>query len=94
VIYPISWKAAGGEALFPTMEADLVLEPLGVEVVKMTFRGSYDPPLGAVGRAIDRALLHRLAEVSVKNFLDQLANALQAVMAKLQHDRPPPTVER
>lgn len=82
-ILPISWKAVGGEMLFPIMQADLVVEPLGQEVVKVTFRGSYEPPLGAVGRIIDRALLHRLAEVSVKNFLDRLAIALEGAIAKL-----------
>ena len=81
-IIPISWKAIGGEMLFPIMQADLVVEPLGQELVKLTFRGSYEPPLGAVGRIIDRALLHRLAEESVKHFLDRLAIAVERAIAK------------
>ena len=33
----------------------------------------YVPPLGAVGRAIDRALLFRVAEATIKDFLDRVA---------------------
>ena len=33
----------------------------------------YVPPFGAVGRALDRALLSRVAEATVKDFLDRVA---------------------
>jgi hypothetical protein len=67
VVIPIKWQATGAEALFPEMDADLVLQPIG---------GSYDPPFGGIGRLLDRALLHRLAEASVKSFVDQLCIAV------------------
>ena len=38
----------------------------------------YVPPLGAVGRAIDRAVLFRVAEATLKDFLDHVAEALSA----------------
>jgi hypothetical protein len=34
------------------------------------------PPLGAVGQAVDRVLLHRVAEATVKDFLDRLGQAI------------------
>jgi hypothetical protein len=73
---PISWKASGSAFLFPTLEADLIVEPVGEGLTQVTIRGSYEPPLGPVGRFLDRALLHRLAEACVKNFMDRLGEAI------------------
>jgi len=36
----------------------------------------YQPPLGVVGRTIDRVLLHRVAEATVKDFLDRVGAAI------------------
>lgn len=73
---PISWKATGTEVLFPVLEADLIIEAVGDDMTQITLRGSYKPPLGPLGRILDRALLHRLAEACVKNFMDRIQNAL------------------
>lgn len=80
VMVPISWRATGVGALFPVMNADLVLEPMGDNLVQVVLRGSYQPPLGGVGRLLDRALLHRLAQASAKSFLDQLCVAIEATI--------------
>ena len=73
---PLMWDATGSPGLFPRMLADLIIAPLGSSRAQLTFRGSYDPPLGPVGEALDRALLHRVAESSVKAFMDRIALAL------------------
>jgi hypothetical protein len=39
-------------------------------------RVRYVLPLGAVGRTIDRALLSRVAEATLKDFLDRVADAI------------------
>ena len=75
---PIRWKATGIDALFPILDADLVVEPIGENLTQITLRGSYRPPLGAIGRLLDAALLHRLAEACVKDFLNRLAGAVSA----------------
>jgi hypothetical protein len=76
VYVPISWKATGAESLFPLLEADLIVEAVGDEMTQITLRGSYKPPLGPVGKLLDRALLHHLAEGCVKNFMDRIQAAL------------------
>ena len=73
---PLMWDATGSPGLFPRMLADLIVAPLGSSRAQLTFRGSYDPPLGPVGEMLDRALLHRVAEASVKAFMDRIASAL------------------
>jgi hypothetical protein len=73
---PITWEATGTPGLFPTMEAEVVVAALGPAMTQVSLRGSYTPPLGAVGRALDRTLLHRISEASVKSFVDRIAAAI------------------
>ncbi|HLW17823.1 MAG TPA: hypothetical protein VKV69_10740 [Actinomycetota bacterium] len=74
---PIAWEATGTPGLFPTMEGDIVISSLGDQLTQLTFRGSYVPPLGHLGRAIDRVLMHHIAEASVKDFVDRIASSLK-----------------
>jgi hypothetical protein len=76
-VLPIVWEATGTPGLFPQMDADLVIAALGPGLTQLALRGSYKPPLGLIGRALDKALLHRVAEASVKGFVDRIAQALQ-----------------
>ncbi|CAN5186727.1 hypothetical protein BH18ACT5_BH18ACT5_08940 [soil metagenome] len=78
VYVPIIWKATGAESLFPLLEADLIVEAVGKAMSQITFRGSYTPPLGPLGRLLDRTLLHHLAEGCVKNFMDRIQAALDS----------------
>jgi hypothetical protein len=75
---PLSWTAEGSTALFPKMDADLMLATLGPNASQLSLRGSYTPPMGAVGRALDRMLMHRVAESSVKGFVDRIADSINA----------------
>lgn len=77
-VIPLAWKATGAPGLFPAMDADLVIASAGPGLTQLALRGYYRPPLGTVGRALDRALLHRIVEAGVKGFLDRVAGALEA----------------
>jgi hypothetical protein len=77
-ILPIHWSSAQSNGLFPSLEADLEVAPIGPNITQLALSARYDPPLGALGRAIDRALLHRVAEATLKDFLDRVAAALTA----------------
>ena len=74
---PIIWEATGATALFPKMEGSLMMAAIGSEMTQLAFRGTYDPPMGALGRALDKVLMHRLAESSVKGFVDRIGSALE-----------------
>ncbi|MFB3739835.1 MAG: hypothetical protein ACE14W_12845 [Candidatus Velamenicoccus archaeovorus] len=73
---PLTWKATGPEGLFPALEADLELAAMGPERTQLSLSGRYVPPLGLLGRALDRAMLHRVAEATVKDFVDQVGQTL------------------
>jgi hypothetical protein len=75
-VIPLHWGAAGATGLFPALDADLEIAPLGPERTQLAMSARYVPPLGAVGRAIDRAVLFRVAEATLKDFLDHVAEAL------------------
>lgn len=75
-VVPLTWRATATPGLFPVMSADLEVAPLDAELTQLTLRGRYEPPLGAVGRRLDRLLMHRVAEASVRSFLARLAETI------------------
>ncbi len=78
VIVPLFWRATGTSSLFPALEGDLEIAPVGSAVTQISLNATYRPPLGAVGRGADKLLLHRIAEATVREFLAHLAGSLEA----------------
>jgi hypothetical protein len=82
-VVPLRWTAAGpigATGLFPEMDADLEIAPLGPGRCQLAISARYVPPLGMVGRALDRAVLFRVAEATLKNFLDHVQERLILVV--------------
>jgi hypothetical protein len=75
---PMAWTAVGAERIFPQMEADIEIAALGADRTQLSISARYRPPLGPVGRALDKALLHRVAEATVKDFLDRVGEGISA----------------
>lgn len=73
---PVEWEALTGTTLFPRMSAELVVAPLVTGGTQVAFRGTYDPPLDSFGAMLDRFALHRVAESTVRSFLERLAVAV------------------
>jgi hypothetical protein len=70
----LRWEAAGpGGGLFPVLDADIRLTPVGEHVTLLSMAGSYRPPLGTLGQALDRAILHRVAAATIRGFVAQIA---------------------
>ena len=78
LIYPVGWSATGAELLFPRLSAELKLSHVGRNRTKITLDGTYQPPLGTLGKAVDRVLLRGVAESTVKAWIDRMAAALTA----------------
>jgi hypothetical protein len=83
---PISWRATGPAGLFPVLDAELEFASLGNELTQLALSGRYQPPLGLVGRTIDKALLSRVAEATIKDFVDRLAVAIEAAVTAAIYD--------
>ena len=76
-ILPMRWKPSSAWPLFPELEADLEVAALGPSRTQLSINARYTPPLGRLGSVIDRALLHRVAEATVKDFVDRVRAELQ-----------------
>lgn len=76
VTMPITWQADHLTGAFPVLEADLEVAPLGDHRTQVTLMGRYEPPLGPFGKGLDRLLLHRVAQASVRAFLTRLGDSL------------------
>lgn len=70
----LEWKAHESSRLFPTMHAELLVYPLTATETQLDLSGHYEPPLGLLGNAVDAVVGHRIAEASVRRFLNDLAD--------------------
>jgi len=77
LVQPILWEASGFRPLFPVLDGDLELAPLGESECRLTLFASYVPPFGEIGRGLDRALMHWVAQSTVRSFLRRLALELE-----------------
>jgi hypothetical protein len=74
---PLRWVAKEHASLFPTMEAELQLCEVGPAETEVRLVGEYEPPLGPLGAVADRMAGHRVAERSVHDFVEGVADRLR-----------------
>jgi len=73
---PVTWEPVGLEGMLPRLDANIELGSLGEDRIQLAISARYRPPLGALGRTVDRVLLHRVAEATLKDFLDRVGAAI------------------
>jgi hypothetical protein len=74
----LTWKSRRRPGLFPEMTASLCAYALGPRETQIELVGTYDPPLGLLGDAIDAIAMHRIAEASVQRFVRDVATFLRS----------------
>jgi len=74
----LTWKSKRRPGLFPAMTGALWVYALAPREAQIEFIGTYDPPLGLLGEAIDAVAMHRIAEASVQRFVSDIASFLRA----------------
>ncbi len=73
----LRWEATGvAGGLFPVLDADITLTPASEHATRLALVGSYRPPLGRLGAALDKAILNQLAAGTIRALLRDVANAL------------------
>jgi hypothetical protein len=72
----ISWKAASMPSLFPELRGLFKLAVVDAGRSRLSFEASYEPPGRLAGKLGDQALMHRVAEASVREFVLLTADAL------------------
>ncbi|HTR36933.1 MAG TPA: hypothetical protein VMH80_13590 [Bryobacteraceae bacterium] len=78
----LEWQAAKRPGLFPLMKAELSIYPLTTSETQLEFSGNYEPPFGALGKAVDAVVGYRIAEASVHRFLNDVAGYLRQALAE------------
>src|SRR5512132_2262263 len=68
---PLRWKAADHPKLFPVMDANLHISDVDGNHVVLRVHGVYYAPLGAVGAVADALAGRRVAQKSIRSFLDE-----------------------
>jgi hypothetical protein len=76
----LEWEAATMPRLFPLMQAELSIYPLTATETQLDFSGLYEPPFGALGKAMNAVVGHRIAEVSVHRFINDVAGYLRQAL--------------
>ncbi len=90
VSVPLRWEATGATGeLFPVLDADLILARHGAEQSLLTLTGSYRPPFGRAGAALDRTLMNRLASATIRALLNGVCSTITDPAAQ-----PPPWTSR
>jgi len=77
----LEWEAATKPGLFPLMKAELSIYPLTATETQLDFWGLYEPPFGSVGKAMNAIVGHRIAEVSVHRFINDVSGYLRQALA-------------
>jgi len=73
----VRWEATGpGGGLFPALDANVTVTPADERTTILRLAGSYRPPLGTLGAALDTAILHRVAAATIRTFLNDIAAAI------------------
>ena len=76
-IWAMRWEAIGsGGALFPALDADIKLTPAGEDATVLAVSGVYRPPLGGLGAGLDRVILHRVAQATIRAFTHRIGAAI------------------
>lgn len=73
----LRWEATGpAGGLFPVLDGDSTLTPAGEDAARLALAGVYRPPLGRLGASLDRAVLHRVADATIRALLRAVADAV------------------
>jgi hypothetical protein len=73
----LRWEATGAAGgLFPVLDAHISLAPAAEHATRLALTGSYRPPLGRIGAALDKAILNRVAAATIHALLHSIADAL------------------
>jgi hypothetical protein len=85
VSFPLRWEATGAAGeLFPVLDADLIVAGDGTDRVRLAMTGSYRPPFGRAGAALDWAIMHRVATATIQSLLGSVAETIADPAAEQQ----------
>jgi hypothetical protein len=86
--YAVTW-APEHAGPYPTFSGDLAIESGDdYNSFYLVLKGSYEPPLGAVGAVFDSVVGHRIAENTARNLLAVIADSIEADFVAVEESKP------
>lgn len=76
-VVPIQWRPTFAQKLLPVMNGRVAVEPVSKDETRLIVSGMYEPPLGKIGEQLDQALMHNVAEGTVKELAQVIAARLE-----------------
>jgi ribosome-associated toxin RatA of RatAB toxin-antitoxin module len=73
-------------SLFPELRGLFKLAGVDARRSRLSFEASYEPPGRLAGQLVDQALMHRVAEASVREFVLRTAQALGRRAKAIEQD--------
>ena len=77
---PVSWRARSVPQLFPVMTGKIELAPVDSRTTRLTVCGMYQLPLGNLGKHVDEAFMHKVAEATVRDLAVRIAKRLETLV--------------
>ena len=93
-VIPVNWKATFPSKLFPTMTGKVELAPVDVGETRVTVSGMFQPPLGKVGEQLHEAVMHSVAEGTVKELAESIAKRIEETIQQNLSGDPPRRKQR
>lgn len=72
----VDWKGAQHPEVYPQLDGHVRVERRREGGLRLRFDARYTPPAGRLGATMDRAVMHNVAESSVRDFVDRVATRL------------------
>lgn len=82
---PIRWHAEPVEQAFPAFDGEIELVTVDPGVTRLVLAGTYEPPLGAVGRSLDNAVMKAAARATIRRLARELARVIRRRRAADTH---------
>ena len=74
----MSWEPTDNTDLYPVVNADLEIEPIDGNRTMISLLASYVPPLGRIGKIVDRVAMRNVAQVALGRFFSDLVDDIRA----------------
>lgn len=85
--YAVTWLPEKSGP-YPAFSGELVIENADdYSSFYLVLKGTYEPPLGAVGAAFDAIVGHRIAESTARNLLATIADSIEADFTAVENSK-------
>lgn len=88
----MAWVLVGPGAMRPLLQADVEDGPLGPDGCQLALGGRYYVPSEVASAGIGRGMAQRLGEATIKEFLDDLAHAVESLALGVPARPAPPVL--